>query len=140
MKKINRIIVLVALLATSLSSCNKDDDVDVRVAVGVGNGGIFIDIYAGGYVNNRYYYPNNWGNPNEVKFLGYVEQVPYSMVDVPITDGKGNVLIGPDGGPVLANVQTSMMKLSNWDYAKYGPQRVSIEGSISNGSWFYVIH
>jgi hypothetical protein len=44
MKNLNRIIVLVALLATSLSSCNKEDDVDVRFAVNAGVGGIYIDI------------------------------------------------------------------------------------------------
>lgn len=135
MKKFFYKIAILATFVAGVSSCN-DNDVPVAVNVGVGNGGVFINIYIGGSTNNGYYYPSNWGNSNEIWFEGYVEELPYSMEGVPITDGQGNTIIGPDGKGVFANVQTSMQKLQNWDYSK-GPRKVSISGKAA---WFYVIH
>ncbi|MDQ5971419.1 MAG: hypothetical protein QG566_365 [Patescibacteria group bacterium] len=143
MKKIlNKFAILAILAIAVLSSCNKENDPQIGVGVGVGPNGIFIDIYStngGGYSNGGNYYPGNWGSSNEVKFNGYVEKKPWSVMQaVEITDGRGNTIIGPDGNPVYANIQNSLPMLQNWDYSK-GPQKVVVPGSYVNFEWFYTI-
>ncbi len=142
-KLVNKFAILAILAIAVLSSCSKENDPQIGVEVGVGPNGIFIDIYStngGGYANGGNYYPGNWGTSNEVQFLGYVEEQPYSVMEaVPITDGRGNILVGPDGRLVFSNIQNSMAKLSNWDYSK-GPRSMVITGSYINYEWFYAMH
>jgi hypothetical protein len=144
MKNLNRIIVLVALLATSLSSCNTEDDVDVRFAVNAGVGGIYIEFQfgyrPGGYQGGYYYpngYPSGWGQ--DFVFVGYVWGSPISNTTRPVLDQNGKILIGPNGMPVATNINPNIMNyLNNFSDSTLVPVLVTMRKDLSD-NWDYVL-
>lgn len=144
MKKVLYISVFFAITATSfLSSCKKETP--VSVAVGAGNGRVEVFVSIGG-VSTGYWYPNGfpvaWSDPRynqEISFVGYIEARPLANNGIPITNGKGVVLTGPDGQSIFANAQQYFLEVSSWDYSR-GPVTVFIIGQKDlSGKWFYII-
>lgn len=144
MKKVLYISVFFAITATSfLSSCKKETP--VSFGVGVGNGGVWVNVSIGG-VSGGYSYPNGfprtWSDPRynqEISFVGYIEARPLANNGIPITNGSGVVLTGPDGQLVFANAQQYFDQVASWDYSK-GPVPVFIIGQKDlSGKWYYII-
>ena len=143
MRKINRIILVVALLATSLSSCNKEDDVNVNVGVGVGVGGIWVDISFGNYGGGGYYYPNGypnyWNQSNEFSFIGYVWTNPVSNTNRPVFTQDGKTLTAPNGGIVVANIRPQMMTYLQFDPTQNQLVPVVVTMKRDLSGYYYVI-
>jgi len=144
MKKFFYKIAILATCVAGVSSCN-DNDVPVNVAVGAGNGRVEVAVSIGG-VSTGYWYPNGfpvaWSDPRynqEISFVGYIEAKPLANNGIPITNGKGVLLTGPDGQSIFANAQQYFLEVSSWDYSR-GPVTVFIIGQKDlSGKWFYII-
>jgi hypothetical protein len=133
----------ILMWASLISSCKKETP--VAVSVGVGNGGVWVSVSIGG-VSGGYSYPNGfpstWSDPRyneEIAFVGYIEASPLANNGIPITNGKGVLLTGPDGKSIFANAQQYFLEVSSWDYTR-GPVAVYIIGQKDlSGKWYYII-
>jgi hypothetical protein len=144
MKNLNRIIAIFALLATSFSSCNKEDDVNVNVGGSVGVGGIWVDFsygyrpggYSGGW-DYRNGYPSNWGQ--DFLFVGYMWGSPISNTTRPVFTWDGKGMIGPNGSSVAANINPPIMQyLNRFSDTVLVPVLVTMRKDLSD-NWDYVL-